>query len=267
MFHEINLFQGYVHYRTRKRKVEYEKPKTNLPKRKKREKISKFSDESRKRLHRECLKIRFSQDFYFVTLTYQSGSIDLEDETVEWKNDLQRFRVRIARSIPTLSALWKLEFTKLGVPHYHLITHCQDTTSTELRNLVRKEWLKVTGSGSRGRFAHAVKVQQVGNLEHVTRYMAKYVSKDAHETNQEYVGRYWGYHNKGLFPHGELLKARLTRTELEHIRRVLACVYVPSKWKNVRANLTCTDQAFAVYLPYHIQFRLFSPFIRENEPF
>jgi hypothetical protein len=263
--HKIENYQGYVRYQPsnpRKRKNT-----TNLQNRPKREKIGEFSLESRKRLHRETLKIKFSDDFYFVTLTYQAGTINIETEEVEWKEDINEFRKKVYRSIPNLSALWKLEFTKSGLPHYHLITHCPESCATQLRNDIRKEWLKVTGSGSRGRFKHAVKVDQVGNMQAVSRYMSKYISKDASETGQQYVGRFWGYINKSSFPSGTLNEVELTKVQLSYIRRVLACVYVPQKFNDVRKNLSNSDNAFAVYIPYHIQSRLFSPFRRTNDPF
>ena len=262
----IECYQGYVQLKNNKPSIREDKVSV-LSTRKKRGRISEFSDESRKRLHRETLKIKFSADFFFVTLTYQASKIDLQTKEVEWKNDLKKLKDRLYHSSPSMSFLWKLEFTKLGVPHYHLITHCPECSATELRNEMRKHWISVTGSGSRGRHKHAVKVDHISNITSVTRYMAKYVSKDAHETEQEYVGKYWGYLRKSSFPSGTLDEHRLSKIELEHIRRVLACVYVPRKFNRVRKNITESNNGFAVYIPYHIQSRLFSTLRRSNEPF
>lgn len=255
--HEFELYQGLLRYENtgRKRKGFSH---ADLSQRPPRSKIGKFSKQSRKRLHRECLKIRWEDGFHFITLTYQASKIDVISEEVEWKNDLQDFRIRLRLTLPELSAIWKLEFTQKGIPHYHLIAHCPNYSATELRNIVREVWLKVTSSGSRGRWKHAVKVDPVGNMQAVSKYLSKYISKDANETKQHYVGRYWGYINKKGFPSGTLRKVTISSIYADHIRRVVACVYTKSKYNDVRANLLYTENSFSAYLPYHIQSRLFS---------
>ena len=255
----VNLFQGYIEYKNEKPiKGWLRKGSTNIQ-RKERSRISSFSAQSRKRLHRECLKVRFQENMYFVTLTFQNSAVDMEDKNIIWKDDLHTLRLRLVRSLPKLSALWKLEFTKLGYPHYHLLTHCPDLCGTELRNIIRAEWLKITGSGSRGRYRHAVKVDAIGNLRAITRYMSKYISKDACESKIKYVGRYWGYFNKKCFPRGELQKREFTQPQLDYIRRILSCVYVPEKYNDVKANLSNTNNGFGVYLPFACQRQIIDP--------
>jgi hypothetical protein len=250
---ELKGFQGYVEFTQRSPLKQWLRKRSTCVQRKERSRISTFSTQSRKRLHRECLKVLFSEDFYFVTLTYQASALDLGEEEVTWKKDLDTLRQRLRRCLPNLSALWKLEFTKSGLPHYHLLTHCPSLSGTELRNIIRVEWLKIIGSGSRGRFRHAVKVDAIGNMRAITRYMAKYISKDANDYEQTYCGRYWGYINKKDFPSGELHTKELNDHELEYVRRVLACVYVSPKYLDVKANLFQTDNSFAVYIPYACQ--------------
>ena len=122
--------------------------------------------------------------------------------------------------------------------------------------------MKITGSGSRGRFRHAVKVDAIGNMRAITRYISKYVSKDANDFGQTYCGRYWGYFNKKDFPSGELQTTELNETQLDYVRRVLACVYVSEKYNDVKANLLQTDNSFSVYIPYACQKVVLDPLVR-----
>lgn len=260
---EVEIYQGYVRYAKPKQKLnpwESAKPsRTDIPKR---ERISCFSPQSRKRLLRECLSIKFSEGFYFVTLTYQDPP-NLED-ALAWKDDINLLRKSLLHCLPSLSALWKLEFTKKGVPHYHLITHCPDTIGTELRNTIREHWLRISGSGSRGRLKYAVKVDKIDNIQACIKYMANYQTKDENERSDVYSGRYWGYFNRKRFPTGKLDSADLNEVQLGYLRRVLSCVYVSPKYKDVKANLTETDNSFSVYLPFLSTSQLFAPLLGQK---
>jgi hypothetical protein len=258
---KISSFQGITEYKQPKRN--YLRKSLSVPREHERSRISTFSASSRKRLHRECLKILFTQDFYFVTLTYQASALDLGEKEVTWKQDLQKLRLRLIRSLPNLSAIWKLEFTKSGLPHYHLITHCPDIGGTQLRNVVRGEWLKIIGSGSRGRYRHAVKVDPVGNMKAVSRYLSKYVSKDANDFGQIHCGRYWGYFNKKDFPSGTLQEFELNEIQMQYFRRVLSCIYVSPKFYDVQANLHFTENSFAVYIPFACQKVILDPLFKK----
>lgn len=259
---EVEIYQGYVHYKQPPTKLD---PWESAPERRadipKRERISSFSPQSRKRLLRECLSIKFSEGFYFITLTYQT-SPNLED-SLTWKDDINLLRKRLLRCLPKLSALWKLEFTKKGVPHYHLITHCPDTIGTELRNTIREHWLKISGSGSRGRMKYAVKVDKIDNIQACIKYMANYQTKDENDRSDLFTGRYWGYFNKEKFPKGKLDSRNLNDVQLGYLRRVLSCVYVSHKYKDVKANLTETNNSFSVYLPFLTASQLFAPLLNQ----
>lgn len=78
--------------------------------------ITGFSRASRRRFAVRLHRIRWPSKVLFYTLTFEKD-VDLAYA----KKELHRFLIRFRQAFPTWGVVWKLEFTRVGRPHFHLL--------------------------------------------------------------------------------------------------------------------------------------------------
>lgn len=97
--------------------------------------IKEFSSRSRKRLFEKMLELDIVRDGAFLTLTFPDW---LEKEKEKYKRCFEVMRKHIEKKG---SAVWKLEFTRNEVPHYHVLIDCD--FKREDRDVIRNRWTKI----------------------------------------------------------------------------------------------------------------------------
>lgn len=120
----------------------------------------------------------------FVTLTYPKMVEGLDMA----KTHLDSFLKQIQRTHPNSSTVWKLEYTKLGTPHFHLLIlgvgywHHGD---------VARAWARIVASDHPMHGQAGTRIERLHSKRHPARYIAKYVSKHEKHPPGTY-GRFWG---------------------------------------------------------------------------
>ena len=168
----------------------------------KRGSVRAFSARSRRRLFKTCAAVpwsRYGAAVMFVTLTYPGQGYP--NETGEGKRHLDALRKRWARKWGSCAYVWKQEFQRRGVVHYHLGVMVRDVLDYPewrlLQTWLAQTWYGIVNSGDPRHLAAGVQLDRAtGNL---ASYFAKYASSKGdkeyqHECPAEWptAGRWWG---------------------------------------------------------------------------
>lgn len=181
----------------------------------KRERISEFTEASRRRFRERLGAVRYSHmgRCFWVTLTYHNAFPDPDSAVVDVQRFLRYFRSRFPRG----SYVWRLELQKRGAPHFHLLLWFGDTWHRyrpgrgsgfdvvklgpricsefwfhRQRTRLRDEWTALVARGDKYHRKYGCKVENVRRgFESVSWYLQKYVSKA--EMDVRYGGRRWGF--------------------------------------------------------------------------
>ena len=208
-----------------------------------RDKIKNFSKNSRKRLLKAALAVNLDKltsnkyNLYFVTLTYQSDFFRDVKDMKEIKKDLNRFNLYIRRkfskTIPFY--IWRLEFTKKGVPHFHLLLpSCYDFKT--LKRIISKLWVDcITANVDYDaniiermyKAATNIKLVKLESTKRLVTYLSKYMSKiddtlGNSNFNSDFIGRFWGIYNRECYKEFCLnILFSVKRNTFYRIRRIL----------------------------------------------
>lgn len=209
-----------------------------------RKEITSFSRASRNRLLWlvASLDRRKIQCALFITLTYPLGSERANDN----KRHLDAFLKRARRKFKEAAILWKLEYTKKGTPHFHLLLfgaqfwHHRD---------VARAWAEIVNEEHEHHEKAGTQVQKLSQTKDAVRYVTKYLSK-ANPAPPSHRGRFWSLLGARahllspvrLFEAGRRAHVQIRRV-LDHLRQ--------SKSRSVRrprqAELGFTQRWFASF--------------------
>lgn len=164
----------------------------------KRGRIKGFSKASAARLRDKVWKLPKSCVPVMVTLTYP-----FLPSPEQAKRDLDAFCKALDRKYPKAAGVWKLEFTRKGVPHFHLLVWC----AQPWKNWIARTWYRIVGSGDARHLAAGTRVEKLrsyrGTLAYVGKnYMTKIVASPAGNW-----GRFWGVFNAKGLPVSEVVEA------------------------------------------------------------
>ena len=168
-----------------------------------------FSAASKRRLMRAAAAIEWGKLpgwAAFVTLTYpgEAGAQFIARDGQQARRDLRRFKERLRRHLAKLEAplraLWKLEFQRRGVVHWHLLVVVPETEGVKaFRRWVRDAWWEAVGSGDGvARFVGTTVKPWQGERRLIGLYFAKYGAKLGAKAYQDVRphdgawGRSWG---------------------------------------------------------------------------
>jgi hypothetical protein len=158
---------------------------------------------------------------YSITLTYR------EREPSASKRDLHTFQMRLRRFLKQNEwfAIWKMEFQRRGVVHYHLVLNLQCPLPVqEMRSYISRFWSEIVQdpqlaiTGTRVDLVPMETVQQVMVylIGHATSSRKQYQN---HAGSVEWAGRWWGVWNKPNLPISEI---PISEKEMHRLKRILA---------------------------------------------
>jgi len=169
--------------------------------------IQQFSNASRLRLMRMLSKLRSAEPPLFVTLTYPDWACPTPDE---YKLHRKRLKERIRRRFPHSAGMWKLEFTRQGVPHIHLLVWLNEPSLTleqqvfVFRRWMAEAWYEVVGTGEEAHRVAGTQVDRARSSKAVSHYIGKYVWKKGYQTESPEVwGRFWAVFGSEFLPWAE----------------------------------------------------------------
>lgn len=170
-----------------------------------------FSAAARRRMMRFLARLKTRKiRATFITLTF-TGVVSNERA----KKVFKRFSMRLRRSHPVVSTVWRMEFQERGAIHFHLLCF-------NLEFWAQKD-LQATWEACTEEERSIVHVKLVHGAKMVMAYISKYIAKKderseitsledgsyQHEGRDKLSGRFWGYINKELLPLGQKLSGVL----------------------------------------------------------
>lgn len=185
--------------------------------------ISSFSSSSRKNMLFRLQLIDYSvirKNNYvtlFITLTYQDKLFNAYKSMSDVKNDIAVLYKRLSRYLgkDNFFFFYKLEFTKRGIPHFHLyfVSNLLNNNMNyvNFRVWFSKNWSDIITRGlpvpqddlRKIRLASTnVRLVKVSNQQVVFSYINKEVSKVIQTYNSfNWVGRFWGIKGRYFYKH------------------------------------------------------------------
>lgn len=166
----------------------------------KRGRIKGFSASSAARLRDRIWQMRRSVVPVMVTLTYMEMP-DIE----KVKRDLDVFLKALKKKYPKASGIWKLEPTKRGVPHFHLLVW----GAKPWMGWVAKTWYRIVGTGDARHLAAGTRVEALRSYRGTLAYAGKrYMSKVVDGGGYEW-GRFWGVFAREKLPMAVAINERI----------------------------------------------------------
>lgn len=162
-----------------------------------RDRITGFSEKSRRRLRKRVHAVQRDAYCLFTSLTFHKTR-PTPDEA---KRALRTFWKRLRRQYPQLGAVWKMEpqtkGVNRGVPHFHLLVYGVRFIDAQW---LSRTWQECTEEQSEEHRKQGVDVEPVRSDSKVQGYLAKYFSKEYDEWPEE-AGKAWGFPGRfwGMF--------------------------------------------------------------------
>jgi len=176
--------------------------------------IVEWSKRSRLRLRCELAKLRQDAVPHFVTLTWPTWQSPTADEMrCQFRSLEHRFRRRYPRG----AFVWKLEFTKAGVPHLHLLVWTGHAgVSAEAENYGLRRWFDQ-------QWTWRTNVQAARSSKRVRSYVGKYVWKGGYQTDAGGApwGRFWGVVQRRNLPWADSRSLAVTDDVAVRVLRLL----------------------------------------------
>ena len=155
----------------------------------KREKVTKFTDGSRRRMLK-YLRSSVSRYSNIGTLTYpaQFYACDFRNH---WRAFVERWRRKYGQN-DKASLFWFVEFQKNGQPHYHFYSNhyiCYEWLATA--------WFEICGTGqleheTAGTSIERIRSGKKGFLKYASKYASKHEQKELPTLYENQAGRWWG---------------------------------------------------------------------------
>ncbi|RMG81219.1 MAG: hypothetical protein D6712_16695 [Chloroflexi bacterium] len=148
---------------------------------------------------------------FFITLTYE----DMHMLRPVWKDDVKLLLRRLERYFKreygvAISAIWRLELQKRGMPHFHIVLFAYGADLYLKWKVVSDYWGETVGLAFNG-YPPRVDVQVVRSFERLAFYVSKYVAKldDALSLSKasysdgfsDGLGRWWGVYRRARLPY------------------------------------------------------------------
>jgi hypothetical protein len=146
----------------------------------------------------------------FLTLTLDPKKLDPTVDQVAFIREVWRkFRVYLAREYgQPVQFINVLECHKSGIPHLHIL----------LDRFIRQQWISQCWSKLGG--GRVVYIEKVNNLENVSWYLGKYLTKDVLLSARKGMRRYSTSRGIRLFPKGEDLGWKQAPAPIEELLAV-----------------------------------------------
>lgn len=178
-----------------------------------RQKITEFSQKSRKAMLERMARLDYSGRVTFVTLTYKT---DVSHSDA--KSHLRAFLKRLSRKHPGTqhASVWRMEYQKRGTIHWHIMCFGLPFTAW---NTLREDWREITDQPD----IKMVRIERIHDPKKARSYVAKYIAKQTdsspasplfnYMTNQAVLGnpgRFWGIEGRASLPFAKLIITTIT---------------------------------------------------------
>jgi hypothetical protein len=177
-----------------------------------RQKITGFSERSRRLLRRWVHAIHRDAQCLFMTLTYH----ETDPHPREAKTHLDTFCKRMMRQWPEAAVVWKMEPQERGTVHFHLLVYNVPFIPAQQISAV---WHDITPESSPQHRKAGVDIERGvhQNDGKLAAYLAKYMDKVV-SADWEDPGRFWGIRNREALPLARWEKlCTLTRAKAQQI--------------------------------------------------
>jgi hypothetical protein len=196
---------------------------------------------------RRCLQTMASYDWsecrrlLMVTLTYPASS---RPSTAESKAALRRFRTRWERATGAgARGAWKREYTRQGIPHFHLWLDAPRWWSlAHARAVVASQWFAAAATGIDAHLRAGTSCEEA--MAHPARYAAGYATAGGRRKDYQHKrpadapapGRWWGVwnitrvHDEAAIPewNAKQLRRYMHRLRVARTRSYRASVGLPA---------------------------------------
>lgn len=199
--------------------------------------VTSFSKASRRRLLWLTAKIAESHlaNSLFLTLTYPAQ----EKGTARPKRDIDTFLKRLARRSPSASGIWKLEYTKAGTPHFHMLL--LGVHSWPHRALADC-WADVVRSSHPSHRRAGTRIERPRSPRHTAAYVSKYLAK-ATALPAHHQGRCWGKLSNIATFFSPVTLYTITLDQLKAVRRMLDRLRLAGNRTRPFRRLTCLSDS------------------------
>lgn len=193
-YYRINLYFNLIHFFEPKKYKSKIKPG-------KRGKIKEFSKQSKLRLFYLLNSIDFTKfkTKFFVTLTFHE---DPPQNQYLLKYYLKKFIIYLKRETKNFEYIWKLEFQKRKIEHYHIAIfyyeQLNNQTMIKFSKIVNEIWINITNCKCQYCQLYKTKTFSLTSTKEFYLYLTKEISKNK-QTSINFSGRYWG-HSRGIKP-------------------------------------------------------------------
>ena len=167
----------------------------HIPPERKKNDITSFSINSRRRLKRKLSMVHlgsYSRTF-FVTYTFHNVYPKSSDEL---KRHFRNFLKSVKRVNPSVAWIWRLEWQKRGAPHFHMVYFIpKHSTLKEIKHFEKEQrrlWHRTLEDFDFWTWRYSVDVKSLDSKKKLYAYISKYVSKVENEDDAAIGHQHWG---------------------------------------------------------------------------
>ena len=157
--------------------------------------IKNFSKKSRLRMFNLFTSLNYTTYGLplFVSATWH---FDNPSNRTELKQFLEKYTKRLKRNLPPHHLVWKFEFQKRGVPHFHFMILPLEKESNFLapstQNEIKKHWLELKLCKCKHCSDYAIDIKKINEFKHAMIYISKELAKVVYNYEDHSLGRIWG---------------------------------------------------------------------------
>ncbi len=169
-----------------------------------------------------------------------------------WTANLNAFKRLLEKRLgQQVGTLWRKEFARRPVPHYHLVALLPDgVLPGEYVKATRRTWLEIVNDGSASHRRHGTHGEKLGSWTAIRRYLTKFdrVPIDPAMGTPIETGRMWGTWRSDLIT--VAYDTFQAAPYLDDIRRVLRRYRRPKKGRQRLRGRTAGYTTMSVFMPY-----------------
>lgn len=160
--------------------------------------IKTFSVKSRKRFFEFFASLNYSKYGIpvFVSATYH---FDDPDTQKSLKNFLKKFYENLKNCLPPFHLIWKLEYQKRNVPHFHFgffpLSTAENFSDEKFKLMISSHWFNLKKCHCKKCAFYSIDVRQMKDYKHAMIYISKEFCKLQDRYQNHDLGRVWGHSN------------------------------------------------------------------------
>lgn len=157
--------------------------------------IQNFSKKSRLRLFNLFTALNYS-DYGLPLFVSATWHFDHPSNRKSLKQFLEKYTKRLKRNLPPHHVVWKFEYQKRGVPHFHFMLLPLDKEenflSPSTQSEIKKHWLELKLCKCKHCTDYAIDIKKINDFKHAMIYISKELAKVIYDYEDHNLGRIWG---------------------------------------------------------------------------